>query len=609
MNLINCYGFSVDSATMRVYLTEGKVAFISEGVPQGEDHVTRGADHGDIVQKLKKVVTNADLNLLYVDIAGKPYPGKVQTWENLPHDELGRLLVDSVGKIVSNYKGLGFTEFGGVAMLATDVPNAPKLNNAYGEKNSVVLDFDYDVSNGDNLEPKFYTGYAVGGGKTFKAEVYDPDEDMLIDGLTEGATYDCYVTATSAQGKEGPKSNVIKATCKSVIPAPVFKSCVAGNGYATVTFTEVSAPEPWTVDHYSYSAINMDDKDAPAVEGHIIDGKIALPNDITWYVRICAVCNPGRVPGDFSDALTVTPEKKVPPFKPTITQAYAKAAGQIYVEWVKGTTSNGSRASGTTVDQWKINFKSVDGKGVDFELTCAGNLTSITSDKVSIGLWGVTVTGHNDQGWGTPSNAVQVEYKPSAQDPLIGGTSYDDGVYKYCVFYSNATTGYEALRTEAGANTTFEVLLIGAGGAGKGQTVTFGKGGDGGGGQLVYGELPPSAPGSIFVSVPNGGTSKGDSPANTTVKEGSRVLTAVAGKSATDKNNAEGFERTKVAASWEKLQMFTWLLPGSQYVGGVAQSGEQNYPNATFAGQGGVGTKDSQPGKGGESYVAIRWKK
>ena len=609
MSLINCYGFSVDLQTMRVYLTEGKVATFSEGVPAGADGVTKGADHGDIVQKLKKVVVNADANLLYVDIAGKPYPGTVHTWENLPHDELGRLLVDSVGKIVSTYKGLGFTEFGGVAMLAADVPNAPKLNNVYGEKNSVVLDFDYDVSNGDHLEPKFYNGYAVGGGKTFKAEVYDPDEDMLIDGLTEGATYDCYVTATSATGKEGPKSNVIKATCKSVIPAPVFKSCVAGDGFATVTYTDITPPEPWTVDHYAYSAINMDKKDDPAVEGHVIDGKIALPNDITWYVRLCAVCNPGRVPGDFSDALTVTPEKKVAPFKPTITQAYAKDGGQIYVEWVKGATTNGSRASGTTVDQWKVSFKSVDGKGTNFDQTTAGNVLNLLSNKVNIGKWEITVAGHNDQGWGAASNPVGVEYKPTVQDPLIGGTSFETDNYKYCAFYSNATTGYEAIRTEAGANTTFEVLLVGAGGAGKGQLLTFGKGGDGGGGQLVFGELPPCAPGSIFVSVPNGGTNKGDSPANTTVKEGDKVLTAVAGKTASDKNNAEGFAKQKVTGEWADLRMFTWLLPGSDYVGGVASSDEQNYPNATFAGEGGAGTKDSNPGKGGESYVAIRWKK
>ena len=610
MNLINCYGFSVDSQTMRVYLTEGKVATLSEGVPAGADGVTKGADHGDIVQKLKKVVTNADLNLLYVDIAGKPYGGTVKTWENLPHDEMGRLLVDSVGKIVGNYKGLAFTEFGGVAMLAADVPNAPTLNNVWGAKDSIVLDFTYDVGNGDNLEPKYYIGYAIGGGKTVKAEVYDPDEDMAIGGLTEGVLYDCYVTAVSATGKEGPKSNQLSVKCESVIPAPVFNSCIAGNGFATVTYTQtVAPPAPWTIDHYAYSAIDMDKPNDPAVEGHVIDGKIALPNDTRWYVRLCAVCNPGRVPGNFSDALTVIPENPIAPYKPTITQAYADQSGQILVEWVKGTAQNGNHTSGTTVDQWKVFFTPVTGGGAAFEQTCAGDVTSIKSQKVNIGIWQVSVAGHNEQGWGSTSNPVGVEYKPTVQDPLVGGVSDDDGTYKYCVFYSNETTGYEALRTPAGVDTTFEVLMVGAGGSGKGQTLTMGKGGDGGGGQLVISTLPPAPSGSVFITVPNGAKSGGDTPPNTTVKEGSTVLTAIAGKSATDKNNAEGFPKTEVPKSWWKLRQFWWFEPESHYVGGVATQGEQNYPRATFCGEGGAGTKDSHPGNGAESYVAIRWKK
>jgi hypothetical protein len=605
MRLISAYGFSVDADTKRVYLNDGKVVSFTQSIPTGIDGVTKGTDKGNVVGRTSKVGYNMELNLVYNDIKGKPYTGKVTIYSDLPHDEAGKLLVDSIGEIKEYKHGLAFTVNDAVAMDATQSLKSPKLNDVYPAKTSLVLDF--DATEGE--EAYFYTGYAVGGGKTFTAEVYDPDEDMVILGLTTGTAYECYVTATNTRSESSDPSNKITATCKSVIPAPVFKSCVSGDGFATVTYTDITPPEPWTIDHYAYSATNVDDKDAPAVEGHIEGGKIALPNDITWSVRICAVCNPGRVPGDFSDALTVTPEKKVAPFKPTITQAYAKDGGQIQVNWVKGTASNSSRQSGMTVDQWKVSFKSVDGKGTDFSQTTAGNVLELLSQKVNIGKWEITVSGHNDQGWGAASAPAGVEYKPTAQDPMIGGTSYDDGTYKYCIFYSNATTGYEAIRTEAGKSTTFEVLLIGAGGAGKGQTVTFGKGGDGGGGQLVYGELPPTYPGSIFVTVPNGGTSKGDSPANTTVKEGNTVLIAVAGKTATDKNNAEGFDRTKVAASWEKLNMFTWLMPGSQYVGGVAQAGEQNYPNATFAGQGGTGTKDSQPGKGGESYVAIRWKK
>ena len=605
MQLIYEYGFSVDADTKRVYLNDGKVAGFNQSIPQGSDGISKGTDKGEVVGKTSKVGYNNDLNLVYNDLKGKPYTGKIVIYGELPHDEDGKLLVDTVSEVKTYFKGLAICANGAIAMDVSESIKAPVLNAVYPAKNTVVLDF--DATEGE--EANFYKGYAVGGGKTFTAEVYDPDEDLAIAGLTEGTTYECYVTATSSAGEVSPPSNKISATCKTVIAAPVFKSCVAGDGYATVTFDPVTFSEPWTLDHYAYSAVNMDDKDAPEIEGHIEDGKILLKNDITWYVRICAVCNPGRVPGDFSDALTVKPEKPSVPYKPNITTCYAQQNGQILVEWAKG--SNGKNStSANTVDSWTVYFKSTDGKGTDFSVPVpTPTPTKILSEKVSIGSWDVTVVGKNEVGNSPPSNAVNTNYNPTKEDPMIGGTSWQDDTYKYCIFDSNATTGYEAVRTKTGEQTTFEVLLVGPGGAGKGQTVTLGKGGDGGGGELVIGELPPAYAGSVFVTVPSGGKSQGDNPADTTVKESQTVLIARAGKSANDKNNAAGYPKTKIPESWSKLRQFTWLEPLSQYVGGVAESGEQNFPNGTVCGQGGAGTKDSRPGNGCYSYVAIRWKK
>lgn len=604
MQLIYEYGFSVDADTKRIYLNEGRVAGFMQAIPTGGEGITKGEGVGPIIAKNTKVGLDANNNLVYNDIKGKPYTGTVKYFGLLPHDENDRLLVDSVGEIKDYLHGLAVTVNGALAMDAVDVLKAPVLNNVYPAKNDIVLDF--DATEGE--EALVYIGYAVGGGKTFTAEVYDPDEDLAITGLTEGTTYECYVTAKDKIRESAP-SNKISATCKTVIAAPVFKSCVAGDGFATVTFDPVQLSDPWSIDHYAYSALNMDDKDSPEIEGHIEDGKIILPNDVTWYVRICAVCNPGRVPGDFSDALTVKPEKPSVPYKPRITTCYAQSNGQILVEWIKG--SNGKNStSANTVDNWKVRFKSTDGKGKDFTVEVpTPTPTKILSDKVSIGSWDVFVSAHNDVGWSVESDGANASYNPAVNDPLIGGTSFSDDTYKYCIFDSNATTGYEATRTKEGELTTFEVLLVGAGGGGKGQTVTFGKGGDGGGGELVIGTLPPAYAGSIFVTVPSGGKIQGDSPADTTVKEGQLTLVARAGKTATDKNNAVGYPKTKVPDTWNKLRQFTWLEPLSQYVGGVAESGEQNFPNGTCCGQGGAGTKDSRPGNGCYSCVAIRWKK
>lgn len=245
------------------------------------------------------------------------------------------------------------------------------------------------------------------------------------------------------------------------------------------------------------------------------------------------------------------------------------------------------------------------------------SITAVVTGLENERPYNIRVVAKNQDTVSAPSNEMEVVPHPSTTPPpppakmaLMCDRYYEDQSYYYGLFYSGETVAYEALRTEEGANTEFEVLLVGAGGAGKGQTVTLGKGGDGGGGQLVIGTLPPALKaGSIFISVPKGGSYQGDNPANTTVKEGSTVLTAIAGKNATDKNNAAGYPKQPVPESWAGLSMFTWLLPESRNVGGVATTGEQNFPDATFCGEGGAGTNGSRPGKGQESYVAIRWKK
>ena len=252
----------------------------------------------------------------------------------------------------------------------------------------------------------------------------------------------------------------------------------------------------------------------------------------------------------------------------------------------------------------------------NFVKSDAESVTAVITGLENERPYNIRVVAKNQTEVSAPSNEMEVVAHPSTTPPpppakmaLICDRYYEDADYYYGLFYSGETVGYEVLRTEDGANVEFEVLLVGAGGAGKGQTVTLNKGGDGGGGQLVIDKLPPAPAGSIFVSVPKGGVQSGNSPENTTVKERSTVLTAIAGKNATDKNNAAGYPKQAIPESWANLSMFTWLLPESRNVGGVAVTGEQNFPDATFCGEGGAGTNNNRGGKGQESYVAIRWKK
>lgn len=493
-------------------------------------------------------------------------------------------------------------------------PDAPILNAVYPAKTSILLDYTYPQAARLHLEPKYYNAYASDGTKTTKAEVYDPDLDMVIAGLTEGTKYDCWVTAVSAEGNEGPKSNIMSTTCKSVIPAPKLLTAVAGDGKVDLTWTPVTPGGNYTVDHYSFSAKDISNPDEPNIEGHIVgttSGTIALANNTTWEISICAVCNPGLIPGDFSNSIQATPEQPTVPYRPVITTCYVQPSGQIVVEWVKGVNGSNRNSSAMEVTSWQLNVLTADGKGTSQILDIKDPLvTKYLTDKVTIGWWEVIVYAINDQGRSDGSKPISVQYNPTKDDPILGGTRYDDGTYKYAMFNSGATTGYEAVRTDAGKDVTFEVLLCGAGGSGKGVTLAGGKGGDAGGGQMVIGTLPATAnTTSIMISVPKGGASSGAAVDNTTVTETTTTLVAIAGKSASDKNNADGYPKQPVPDGWKLLPEFTWLHPVTDYVGGVASSGEQNYPNATNIGEGGAGTKTNSPGRGGDSFVAIRWKK
>lgn len=337
--------------------------------------------------------------------------------------------------------------------------------------------------------------------------------------------------------------------------------------------------------------------------GAVIDG---LENGVNYSIKIIASndvsVSPPSEPLDVMPFPTPTPQL---PGKTTLVSADASSQNQINIEFEEPTTGTKPFdfvakviGGGQTIE--------VDPDAVAVQGSFFGVIKGLTKGTT----YSVQVYTKNSIGSGQSSDAIQVNTPADiVNDPLIGGVSYQDATYKYCMFPSNMTTGYEVIRTPEGQYTEFEVLLCGAGGAGSHQTISFGKGGDGGGGQMVVAKLPAAYPGSIFVSVPNGGLPNGNNPENATVTEGSTKLVAISGKTANDKNDAAGYPTQEVPAGWNALPEFTWLTPVSLYVGGVAQSTEQNFPNATNCGEGGAGTKDSRPGKGGNSFVAIRWKK
>lgn len=343
--------------------------------------------------------------------------------------------------------------------------------------------------------------------------------------------------------------------------------------------------------------------------GAVID---ELENDSLYHIRIIA--SNGIAVSEPSEAVEVLPHPTPTPHNvpgvPKLLNVTAKSNGATF-EFEE--SSEGTKP----FNNFCVATPTLGGTAIIApcnEVAVMGSFFGDISGLEPYKEYKLSIYSENEFGKSDNSNTLTVipsdSAPPVTKEVIKGGREFEDAIYAYRLFESGATTGYEALRTEEGVNVECEVLLVGAGGAGKSQTLTFGKGGDGGGGQLVIATLPPAkAAGSIFITVPNGGTSGGDNPANTTLKEGETVFTAIAGKNATDKNDAQGYNSQEVPVSWQKIPEFSWLAPGSHYVGGVAESTNQNYPDATFDGQGGAGTKSNKGGSGGNSFVAIRWKK
>lgn len=351
----------------------------------------------------------------------------------------------------------------------------------------------------------------------------------------------------------------------------------------------------------------------------------AMNNPVIWSVQVRAINAWGA--GDWSagidfDMRTVDPTPFVPA-KPRLTAAQMTPEnnGQIMLAFSPGAYSEFGAVTGPTdPTAWQVRLTSYKTSSDFYDYDIAdGNARTYTTPKVALGGWYIKVRSKNAAGWSAYSNELYVNYQPvdkSAFEADKPFSEYEDATHYYALFDPGNTPSdgwsktWTCTRTAGGAGVSFDVCAIGAGGGGKGQTVTLGKGGDGGGGDVSYGFISASDAGTSFtVTVGIGGSTAID-PTGTTVKQGATSVSAPAGKSAQSGSDASGFARVQIREDWRACGLaFGWLLPDSEFVGGVAQSGKQGYPNGLGWGNAGAGTKNAQAGKGVEGLVILRWAK
>lgn len=489
---------------------------------------------------------------------------------------------------------------------------------------AVYLRFDYSGFDIETL-----TGYrvVVKVGAAVMRELFleSPNKDVEVTGLTNGTTYtfDCYA---ENPGGLGPVASVSLTPKPTTFPKPKLVTITAGNGYADVEWSLLNAPAGYELDSLAFEATRLDTE--ATVDGKVTStgektGRIDLDNEVEWTVVLIAVfrktADGNLFPSGASNAMTVTPTNPIPPYRPIITGASMgpKHDGYFDVTWEPGDRPLGSTGNPLDIIEWRV---VVDRDTEDQRnFTPPGNVRTLTLAVGNVGKHTIDVSARNEIGWSDPSEPVEVEYKefdtrPFTADRPFRGPFRDPNGLEYVYFDPGDdpdTEGdriWRCTRTGPGAYIDLEVIAVGGGGGGKGQTMTLGKGGDGGGGELTLDTLPaPNAVTTFTVTLSTAGSQTRPDVRITQVSEKSYSVLAQPGKTATSGADADGYPPLRVPESVRPLAPFSWDAPKSEYVGGTVGPTDRNYPDGTYYGQGGAGTKTSKPGRGQQGVVVIRW--
>lgn len=510
---------------------------------------------------------------------------------------------------------------------------------------SVYLAWEYSGADADTL-----TGYMVRISKASEPAtvlverfVTEPDTDTIIDGLANGTAYIAKIAARNPGGEGQSSAPFTFTPAAPIFNAPTLKTLTAGDGQAIATWswpTDLPAEYAW--DWMSFEAVN---EVGSTVTEHVTTGEwpaesgaLPLTNDHDWKVALVAVAHKKDTGKQYvsalSNTMTVHTEKPLPPYKPRLTGAQIAAGnnGQIDVSFTPGiqnVTATRPRRwwhklrkainGPGDIDAWQVRVTKDGESSNTYSYDVPdGSARSFTTPKVQLGTWIVDVRAKNTVGWSAWSNGLAVTYKPTDTRPFTADRpfgTYESAKYSYAIFdpgndpKNGWSQTWKCTFTGAGQSLSYEILIVGAGGGGKGQTATLGKGGNGGGGQLVYDQYPSGSSSGFTVTIGIGGSTAID-PQSSTLSIGGKDYTASAGKSSSSGTDATGSPRALVRSEWlECFPAFGWLEPDSNYVGGVAQDGKQGFPNGLGWGCAGAGTKNSNPGRGVEGIVIVRWAK
>jgi titin len=119
--------------------------------------------------------------------------------------------------------------------LAAAAPDAPHIAHMQLGNNSVAITVVAPADNGEAITTYEATCTSSNGGDTIVSD--DPSTTIEVDGLTNGSTYTCAVTATNVMGTSAPTPDSASFVAGQVPDAPVVTGVTRGVNVVTVAFT------------------------------------------------------------------------------------------------------------------------------------------------------------------------------------------------------------------------------------------------------------------------------------------------------------------------------------------------------------------------------------
>lgn len=218
-------------------------------------------------------------------------------------------------------------------------PGAPRLTNANAARSSAIVSFD---AGSDNLAPITNYEYRINGTGSWTAlSPADTTSPVTVPGLPNGTSVGVELRAVNSQGG-GTASNSMTVTPQGPPSAPRSVSTTAGDGVATISFTDPADDGGHAITNYQYSL------DAGSTWRTLSPASTASPisvtgltNGVTYQIQIRAINSQGD--GDASTSLATTPnfpsiggtgssEPTPAPTEPTVVDSTEAPAPQAVPE-------------------------------------------------------------------------------------------------------------------------------------------------------------------------------------------------------------------------------------------------------------------------------------